>query len=303
MDVIICKCRGKCLCSQKPGHILIRKDLTTTTKKIGLDVNEILKRVDRRAKTKTSFVTGPQGQVGPQGVPADLDDICNLEMQNQALCHRIFTFDEIYGPSMFSKFDGYSINNQLYSLDSPVSQEILNKYLQQKHQIQNLDEITYQISLPSEIKKFNLKPFGYVDQKVEPNHTLASSTSETSFQLVVCGNDGASLLDCREFMDLVKGVVREICLESVADTDTDINKSINKLNNDKCIGNVILDDKGEAIVNIPLNMSDQLYNYQITPIGFNSLIYIKSEVSDGKFIIGGGKPGGKVSWQLIGLDE
>ena len=68
-------------------------------------------------------------------------------------------------------------------------------------------------------------------------------------------------------------------------------------------GNIILDENGEAIVKLPdyfeaININ---FSYHLTPIGASSPdLYIKSEVKNNQFIIAGGKPNIKVSWEVYG---
>jgi len=69
-------------------------------------------------------------------------------------------------------------------------------------------------------------------------------------------------------------------------------------------GNVILDKNGEATVELPeyfeaLNID---YRYQLTAIGKpGPELYIKEEIVDNRFVIAGGKPQMKVSWQVTGV--
>jgi len=69
-------------------------------------------------------------------------------------------------------------------------------------------------------------------------------------------------------------------------------------------GTVILNEKGEAIVNMPeyfeaLNME---FRYQLTAIGGASPnLHIAEEISNNKFKIAGGKKGMKISWQITGI--
>ncbi|MFT5858492.1 MAG: hypothetical protein ACI865_000580 [Flavobacteriaceae bacterium] len=65
-------------------------------------------------------------------------------------------------------------------------------------------------------------------------------------------------------------------------------------------GNAVLDDNGEVIVSLP-DYYDEINknpSYNLTAIGGFSQLYIKEEISDGKFIIGGGTSGLKVSWTV-----
>jgi hypothetical protein len=68
-------------------------------------------------------------------------------------------------------------------------------------------------------------------------------------------------------------------------------------------GVVILDENGEAVVELPsyfeaLNME---FRYQLTCIGSFAPVYIAQEIQNNRFKIAGGKPGMKVSWQVTGI--
>jgi hypothetical protein len=63
-------------------------------------------------------------------------------------------------------------------------------------------------------------------------------------------------------------------------------------------GNVILDGNGEATVELPayfdaININ---FSYNLTSIGTQSNVYVKSEIENRKFVIAGGQPNQKVSW-------
>ncbi len=68
-------------------------------------------------------------------------------------------------------------------------------------------------------------------------------------------------------------------------------------------GNAVLDASGEAVVQLPawFEVINKDFRYQLTPIGAPGRdLYVAEEVSGGHFKIAGGKPGGKVSWQVSG---
>ncbi|GAB3320015.1 hypothetical protein GCM10027451_40370 [Geodermatophilus aquaeductus] len=67
-------------------------------------------------------------------------------------------------------------------------------------------------------------------------------------------------------------------------------------------GNVVLDDAGEAVVELPewVEALNEDFRYQLTCIGGAAAVYVAREMSQGSFTIGGGAPGMKVSWQLVG---
>ncbi len=68
-------------------------------------------------------------------------------------------------------------------------------------------------------------------------------------------------------------------------------------------GTVILDNNGEAVVELPNYFSslNKDFRYSLTPIGSFAPVFIKEEISDNHFVIGGGKSGQKISWQITGV--
>jgi hypothetical protein len=69
-------------------------------------------------------------------------------------------------------------------------------------------------------------------------------------------------------------------------------------------GVVVLDSKGEAIVEMPeyFQALNSDFRYQLTAIGApGPNLYIAEEISGNRFKIAGGKTGGKVSWQVTGI--
>jgi len=66
-------------------------------------------------------------------------------------------------------------------------------------------------------------------------------------------------------------------------------------------GNVTLDANGEATITLPTYFEtiNRNVSYQLTPIGAAAPgLFVKEEVSNGRFTISGGTPGMKVSWNL-----
>jgi hypothetical protein len=69
-------------------------------------------------------------------------------------------------------------------------------------------------------------------------------------------------------------------------------------------GNVILDEKGEAEVELPewFEALNKDFRYQLTAVGKSGPdLYIAEEVVNNKFLIAGGSAGMKVSWQVTGI--
>jgi hypothetical protein len=65
-----------------------------------------------------------------------------------------------------------------------------------------------------------------------------------------------------------------------------------------------LDSRGEVTITLPAYFEalNKDFRYQFFPMGDAMPgLYIKSEVKDNHFTIAGGKPGGKVSWQVTGV--
>jgi hypothetical protein len=71
-------------------------------------------------------------------------------------------------------------------------------------------------------------------------------------------------------------------------------------------GTIILDGRGEALVNLPDYFEDinTDYRYQLTPIGDPAPnLYIAEEIVNNHFRIAGGKEGMKISWQVTGVRD
>ncbi|HEQ98758.1 MAG TPA: hypothetical protein ENO22_05390 [candidate division Zixibacteria bacterium] len=69
-------------------------------------------------------------------------------------------------------------------------------------------------------------------------------------------------------------------------------------------GNITLDAKGEANVNLPeyFEALNRDFRYQLTAIGMPGPdLYIAEEISGNSFRIAGGEPGMRVSWQVTGI--
>ncbi len=71
-------------------------------------------------------------------------------------------------------------------------------------------------------------------------------------------------------------------------------------------GNVVLDDAGEATVELPdwFEALNKDFRYQLTPIGApGPNLYVAEEITNNQFRIAGGKSGLKVSWQVTGIRQ
>ena len=70
-------------------------------------------------------------------------------------------------------------------------------------------------------------------------------------------------------------------------------------------GNVILNDEGEAWVELPewFEALNRDFRYQLTCIGGQALVYVEEEISGNQFKIAGGTSGLKVSWQVTGVRQ
>jgi hypothetical protein len=70
-------------------------------------------------------------------------------------------------------------------------------------------------------------------------------------------------------------------------------------------GNVTLDGKGEATVQLPewFSALNRDFRYQLTTIGGFAPVYIAEKVKDNRFKIAGGSPGLEVSWQVTGIRQ
>jgi hypothetical protein len=71
-------------------------------------------------------------------------------------------------------------------------------------------------------------------------------------------------------------------------------------------GNALLDQSGQSTVLLPVwfQAENGDFRYQLTSIGAPAPgLYIAEEISGNEFKIAGGKPGGKVSWQVTALRQ
>ena len=71
-------------------------------------------------------------------------------------------------------------------------------------------------------------------------------------------------------------------------------------------GNVTLDSKGEAWVELPawFGALNRDFRYQLTAIGApGPNLYIAKPVQNNRFQIAGGQPGAQVSWQVTGIRQ
>jgi hypothetical protein len=70
-------------------------------------------------------------------------------------------------------------------------------------------------------------------------------------------------------------------------------------------GNVVLDEKGEAVVELPsyFEALNRDFRYQLTCIGGYAPVYVAEEISGNHFKIAGGKSGLKVSWHVTGIRQ
>src|ERR1700730_6906848 len=68
-------------------------------------------------------------------------------------------------------------------------------------------------------------------------------------------------------------------------------------------GNATLDKNGNATIELPPSVTTQhrSFTYQAKPIGAPMPnLFIKSELSNNRFVIAGGIPVGTISWELVG---
>ncbi|HZR27785.1 MAG TPA: hypothetical protein VFA71_03315 [Terriglobales bacterium] len=68
-------------------------------------------------------------------------------------------------------------------------------------------------------------------------------------------------------------------------------------------GNVVLDNKGMATVQLPrwMEAENKDFRYQLTCVGRFAPVYVAEEIHNNRFEIAGGRPGMKISWQITGV--
>jgi hypothetical protein len=71
-------------------------------------------------------------------------------------------------------------------------------------------------------------------------------------------------------------------------------------------GTIVLDRRGRATVELPdwFETLNRDFRYQLTAVGAAAPdLHIAAKVTDGTFVIAGGKPGLEVSWQVTGIRQ
>ena len=71
-------------------------------------------------------------------------------------------------------------------------------------------------------------------------------------------------------------------------------------------GNVVLDGRGEAVVVLPewFEALNREFRYQLSALGVSQPgLFVAEKVNGNRFRIGGGVPGGEVSWQVAGIRD
>lgn len=70
-------------------------------------------------------------------------------------------------------------------------------------------------------------------------------------------------------------------------------------------GIALLDEEGEAWIELPdwFGALNSTFRYQLTCVGGYAAVYIAEEINDGRFLIAGGHPGLRVSWQVTGIRQ
>ncbi len=70
-------------------------------------------------------------------------------------------------------------------------------------------------------------------------------------------------------------------------------------------GVATLDAQGQALVKLPdyFGALNRDFRYQLTCISGFAPVYVAQEITQNQFRIGGGNPGGKVSWQVTGVRQ
>lgn len=71
-------------------------------------------------------------------------------------------------------------------------------------------------------------------------------------------------------------------------------------------GIAVLDARGEAVIQLPAYFEalNRDYRYQLMPLGMPAPgLYIKEKINNNRFMIAGGAPHGRVSWQVTGIRQ
>jgi hypothetical protein len=136
--------------------------------------------------------------------------------------------------------------------------------------------------------------------------TLVSINNSTGLPLFVAGPGGSVRVDGNGNLfatGAINGASKNFRIDHPVDPT---NKYLNHTSIESSemlnlyTGNAVLDADGSATVSLPawFTALNQDFRYQLTPIGAFAPLYIAEQLTNNHFLIAGGHPGMKVSWQI-----
>jgi trimeric autotransporter adhesin len=139
--------------------------------------------------------------------------------------------------------------------------------------------------------------------------TFVASNSGSGFPMFVGGSNGGVYVDANgDFTATgsINGAIKNFRIDHPLDP---ANKYLNHTSIESSemlnlyTGNAVLDANGAAKVTLPAWFTEvnEDFRYQLTPVGAFAPLYIAEQFTTDHFVIAGGQPGMKVSWQITGV--
>jgi len=139
--------------------------------------------------------------------------------------------------------------------------------------------------------------------------TFVASNSGSGFPMFVGGSNGGVFVDANgDFTATgsINGAIKNFRIDHPLDP---ANKYLNHTSIESSemlnlyTGNAVLDANGAAKVTLPawFTAVNEDFRYQLTPVGAFAPLYIAEQFTTDHFVIAGGQPGMKVSWQITGV--
>ena len=293
---------------------------------------------------------GISGLDGKDGKVESLEDIIGnekmIEYENIGYIRYIFSIS----PEIFNKYVGIGINlednenKEVIDFEETKTYSELLEYMRLNYGLYKINKDEMGVDIPTRIRSLALKPEGYMNKNainmIQMKYLTSRKIEEQSLDILVNGERGVGklkdykIVGCGGNGELVENYYGKLVngneIKTIINKTrigsqyfNDITKQIFIYNGTKWVeqkefiynGNVIMNNNGEAIVQLPKWMKEFMksetveFAYQLTAIGTRSSdLYIKKEIylnnETYEFIIGGeGILNTKVSWQIIRIKQ
>lgn len=155
-----------------------------------------------RGMTGPVGMDGLEGPAGPQGPPGTYEgDICSAFRENyDGTCSRLFCFEEC-PPSLFANYVGIVINGVIQPISMTFDE--MNTYLFETYKLTYIAPDEYSVPLPSDVETLALQPMGFLNPDSTPINSLNSTSTDSTYNIMICGESGAGYVCCENLISHV----------------------------------------------------------------------------------------------------